>query len=159
MRHLLGVISPWIDLTSPDPSIYDVSCQILDMELDFAAFCGLRALLLPAPRLRYGSDVGQGVTQYARAVSEAIKAAPQIDFSVTMPMMDNPHNWEESETNLSRLARPEYSSSPDSHRPSMDSTAVKHDFYGTWDAWNVIRSFCGHNPHLFIGKSFIAMLP
>ena len=88
-----------------------------------------------------------------------MKAAPQIDFSVTMPMMDNPHNFEESETNLSRLARPEYSSSPDSHRPSMDSIAVKHDFYGTWDAWNVIRSFCGYNPHLFIGKSFIAMLP
>ena len=157
MRHLLGVISPWIDLTDPDPSIYDVSCQVLDMEVDFAAFCGLRALLLPAPRLRYGSDVGQGVTRYARAVSEAMKAAPQIDFSVTMPMMDDPQSFEESETNLSRLARPEYGSWPDSRRPSMDSTAVKHDFFGTWDAWNMIRAFCGYNSHLFVGKSFIAL--
>lgn len=176
ISHLLAVVSPWIDLCSPDPVIYGVSRQVLELEVAYAAFCGIGNVILPSPKLHYGKLHGEGVTQYAYAVQEALKIAQYIQLSIMLPMMDNPEDDnDEAEGSLAKEARANYVGLSDghTHKDSMDSTRAtaresdqnddgasfrrkkfaRFDFFGTWDAWNVIRTLCTYNARLFVGKN------
>lgn len=176
ISHLLAVVSPWIDLCSPDPVIYGVSRQVLELEVAYAAFCGIGNIILPSPKLHHGRLHGEGVTQYAYAVQEALKIAQYIQLSIILPMMDDPEqDSDEVEGNLAKEARAKYVGLSDRHtyKNSMDSTrhtagefdqnddgasfrrkkSAKFDFFGTWDAWNVIRTLCTYNARLFVGKN------
>ena len=159
--QLLGMISPWIDLCSPDPIVYQISRQVLDMEVAYAAFCGLNALVLPVPRLHHGTEHGYGVSQYAYSVQEALRIGGFIHFSVTIPMMDNPSDSFEGHASLASLARPEFVDTLEDQRRSSIDHNRKHDFFGTWDAWNVIRTVTNYHARLFVGKENvkISMFP
>ena len=174
--HLLAVVSPWLDLCSPDPVIHNISRQVLEIEVAYAAFCGIGNVILPSPRLRHGRLHGEGVTQFAYAVQEALKIAQYIQLSIILPMMDDPEQDDEKvEGDLAREARARYTGLSDgySQKNSMESTrellkemdqnddgasirrtkSAKVDFFGTWDAWNVIRTLCTYNARLFVGKN------
>lgn len=174
--HLLAVVSPWIDLCSPDPVIYGASRQVLELEVAYAAFCGIGNIILPSPKLHHGKLHGEGVTQYAYAVQEALKIAQYIQLSIMLPMMaGREQDADDVEGNLAKEARAEYMGLPDAHsrKSSMESTRAKLkevgqddggasirrkksarvDFFGTWDAWNVIRTLCTYNARLFVGKN------
>ena len=178
VSQLLGVISPWIDLCSPDPVIFNLSCQVMEMEVAYAAFCGIGNLILPCPKLHYGKSHGEGVAQYAHAMKQALEIGSFIQISITMPMMDNPHDViEETKGSLSLQARPEHVGTTEDDwqsvqdaRSSLESrpeellnvnprkgvhVSSKHDYFGTWDAWNVIRTICKYNARLFVGKNRI----
>ena len=147
--QLLGVVSPWINLCSPDPAVYDISRQVLKLEVAFAAFCGLNALVLPAPRLHPGTR--GGITRYATAAQEALDIGCYIHFSLRMPIMDSPEDVASlaEGSNLSDLERPQYAP----NKSGVDAEASrKHDFFGSWDAWNVVRSLCRYNARLLVGK-------
>ena len=148
---LLGIVSPWIDLCSLDPIIYNVSRQVLQMEVSFAAFCGLNALVLPAPRLHHGAANGHGISQYAHAIQEVLQIGLYIQFSVTLPMWDDPAHLEEPEGSLASFASlKSIGAEEKAPRASTDSRS-RHDFFGTWDAWNVIRSLCNYHFRLMVG--------
>ena len=174
--HLLAVVSPWLDLCSPDPVIYNISRQILEIEVAYAAFCGIGNVILLGPRLHHGRLHGEGVAQFAYAIQEALKIAPYIQLSIILPIMDDPEQEDENiEGNLAREARARYTGLSDglSQKNSMESTReslnemdqnddgagirrrkpTKIDFFGTWDAWNVIRTLCTYNARLFVGKN------
>ena len=174
--HLLAFVSPWLDLCSPDPVIYNVSRQVLELEVTYAAFCGIGNIILPSPKLHYGRLHGEGVTQYAYAVQEALKIASYIQFSIMLPMMDDPsQDSDDVEGKLANEARARYMELSDGHsqKNSMESTrealneidqsgdgtsirrrwSTRFDFFGTWDAWNVIRTLCTYNARLFVGKN------
>ena len=174
--HLLAIVSPWLDLCSPDPVIYNISRQVLEIEVAYAAFCGIGNVILPSPRLRHGRLHGEGVAQFAYAVQETLKIAQYIQLSVIMPMMDDPEQDDENlEGHLAREARARYTGFSDGYSQNnpMESTreslkemdqnddaasvrrrrAAKVDFFGTWDAWNVIRTICTYNARLFVGKN------
>ena len=176
ISHLLAVVSPWIDLCSPDPVIYGVSCQVLELEVSYAAFCGLGNIILPSPKLHHGGFHSEGVTRYAYAVQEALKIAQYIQLSIMLPMMDNPKEDDDQvEGSLANEARTKQAGVSDSHsqKESMGSTtstmvdidrngdgasvrrnkSANYDFFGTWDAWNVIRTLCTYNARLFVGKN------
>lgn len=176
ISHLIAVVSPWIDLSSPDPVIYGISRQVLELEVAYAAFCGIGNIILPSPKLHHGKLHGEGVIQYAHAVQEALNIAQYIQLSIMLPMMDDPeHDGEEVEGSLAKEARAKYKGLPEghSHRDSMESTreivkeldhnddgasfrrkkSPRFDFFGTWDAWNVIRTLCTYNARLFVGKN------
>ena len=176
ISHLLAVVSPWIDLCSPDPVIYGVSRQVLGLEVAYAAFCGIGNVILPSPKLRHGKLHGEGVTQYAYAIQEALKIAQYIQLSIILPMTDDPEqDSDEVEGSLAKEARAKYVGLSDehTHKNSMDSTrdtardfdqsndgasfgrkkSAKVDFFGAWDAWNVIRTLCTYNARLFVGKN------
>lgn len=182
ISHLLAVVSPWIDLCSPDPVIYGVCRQVLELEVAYAAFCGIGNVILPSPKLHYGKLHGEGVTQYAYAVQEALKIAQYIQLSIMLPMMDNPEDDnDEAEGSLAKEARANYVGLSDghTHKDSMDSTRAtaresdqnddgasfrrkkfaRFDFFGTWDAWNVIRTLCTYNARLFVALSVPSHLP
>ena len=176
ISHLLAVVSPWIDLCSPDPVIYGASRQVLELEVAYAAFCGTGNIILPSPKLHHGKLHGEGVTQYAYAVQEALKIAQYIQLSIMLPMMSGPEqDADDVEGSLAKEARAEYMGLSDAHsrKGSVESTREKPkemdqdddgasirrkkstrvDFFGTWDAWNVIRTLCTYNARLFVGKN------
>lgn len=176
--HLLAVVSPWLDLCSPDPVIYGVSRQVLLLEVGYAAFCGIGNIILPSPKLHHGKLHGEGAAQYAYTVQEALKIAQYIQLSIMLPMMDDSEqDIDEVEGSLVQEARAKYMGLLEGHGPSqknsMESTRdtlkgedqngdgatirrnrpARLDFFGTWDAWNVIRTLCTYNARLFIGKN------
>jgi type II protein arginine methyltransferase len=63
---LVAVTSPWIDLGSPDPLIAGISRQVFNLEVAYAAFCGINNVLAHGPVLE--SDA----VQFGRAIQEAI---------------------------------------------------------------------------------------
>ena len=183
--QLLGVVSPWIDLCSPDPILYNVSRQILKMELNFAQFCGLAVVVLPSPTSVLEQKSKSGISQYANAVKDALESCGYVQVCISMQMMDAPSDLHDIDSSLAHLARPEYTESirptlnPIKEPPKKDNepfaegteqesdlqedgrsnqdTVRKritvHDFLGTWDIWNTIRTFCNFHPRLFIGQS------
>ena len=174
LSQLIGVVSPWIDLCSPDPAIYGLSRQVLDLEIAYAAFCGLGNIILPTPKLHHGRSHGEGVTQYAYAIQEALQIGHYIYMSVTMPMMDNPH--QESNDLIGSLAdkaRARYTglSEENHHKASVErdekdeegtvlvtrKSFAEFDFFGSWDAWHIIRTVCKYNTRLCVGKNWTSI--
>lgn len=174
LSQLLGVISPWIDLCSPDPAVYNISRQVLELEVAYAAFCGLGNIILPAPKLHHGKLHGDGVTQYAYAIQEALKIGHYIHMSVLLPMMDtSEQEIDEVVGSLADRARGRYLGLPEDarHKDSIEveerdkevtvlatrKKPVKYNFFGTWDAWNIIRTVCKYNSRLCVGKIRVAI--
>ncbi|KAL8731797.1 MAG: hypothetical protein Q9181_004187 [Wetmoreana brouardii] len=132
ISQLVGVASPWIDLSSPDPIVYNISRQVLELEISYAAFCGLGNVVVPGPRLQYGSSHGEGVAQYAFAIQEALALSNYTQLLIHLPMMYHPdQDGEDVQGSLSPFARPEY---------VEEGPKSKHDFLATWDAWHIIRT-------------------
>ncbi|KAL9117058.1 MAG: hypothetical protein Q9187_006408 [Circinaria calcarea] len=133
--QLLAMVSPWIDLCSPDPLIYDISRQVLNLEVAYAAFCGIEYVFLSAPRLYHGDVRTHGLAQYARAVQEALTMGSHLQIHVMLPFIDHPDEGREEDVgSLARFPREEYLGESEESRPRMA------DIFGTWDAWNVIRT-------------------
>ena len=173
VSQLLAVVSPWIDLCSPDPVVYNLSRQVLELEVAYASFCGIGNIILPRPKLHHGKLSGEGVTQYACAVQDVMNIGHYIQMSVSLPMMDNPE--EDSDNvigSLAERARAEYLGLAEGgpYKNSMDELEeddegssfvlprkkpARVNFFGTWDAWNVIRTVCKYNNRLFVGKNQI----
>lgn len=147
ISQLLTVASPWIDLCSPDPVIANVSQQVLSLETAYAAFCGVGNVIVQGPKLHHGSAHADGLMQYARAIHEALVVGSNINIEILLPMVDQPDaEVDAGMGDLAPLARDEYVGELEEERPR------KLDMYGSWDAWNVIRSVCKYNSRLFVGK-------
>jgi type II protein arginine methyltransferase len=142
----IAYTSPWIDLASSDPAIASISRQVLNLEVAYANFCGVRSVVIPGPR-RDASRTGgnRGLAQYARAVQEALTIASRLSFMVHIPMYREPGLEEDAET-LSDLFL-------DAETPS--STGAEIDIYSAWDSWHVIRTICSYDLRLFVGKSLL----
>lgn len=155
---LLGIVSPWIDLCSPDPVVYGISRQVLEMEVAFASFCGLASIVLPTPKVRLGFQRGHGISQYAHAVQEVLSIGAFMQFSVRLPMWDGALRFDEPEGDSAILARPEFDAATEEARSLSSDSSRKNDFFGSWDTWNLIRSVCKYDFRLCVGKSFITVL-
>ena len=144
--QLLALVSPWIDLCSPDPIIADVSRQVLYLEVAFAAFCGIEYIFIPGPRLYHADARTHGTPQYARAVQEVISIASHTQIHIMLPMVDDPSQVGDGPDCLASLAREECLDEMEELKPQ------KTDVFGTWDAWNVIRTVCKYHNRLSVGK-------
>lgn len=147
ISQLLAVASSWIDLCSPDPLIYNLSRQVLCLEIAYAAFCGIGNILIPGPKLHHRNLHGGGLTQYARAIQEALAAGNYLQIHIMLPILDHPDTDNDDEMgSLVPFAREEYLGETLEDRPR------KADIFGTWDAWNLIRTVCKYNVRLCVGK-------
>ena len=146
MSQIVGVTSSWTDLCSPDPTIAGVSQEILKLEVAYAAFCGISYLLIPGPRLRRSSLHDGSLSRYARAMLDALSAGPYIQIQIWLPMIDHPENITEEIGDLAPFARSHLGTD------DGDETKKKLDLFGTWTAWDVIRSMCKYHSRLCIGK-------
>lgn len=149
--HLLAVASPWIDLSSPDPAIYSISRQVLELELTFAAFCGFGNVIVPPPKLHHGKSHGDGIVQYALAIQDALGLGNYLQIAIRLPIVG--YSEEENDDvygSLAHYAREEYVGPME-----KNSKPRKPEIFGTWDAWNIIRTVCNYSTRLFVGKKTI----
>lgn len=145
VSQLIACVSPWIDLCSPDPLIANISRQVLNIEVAYASFCGVGNIIIPGPKLYNGSSSDyDGLTQYARAIQEALEIGSYIQMAITIPMY-GPEEAKEMTGDLVPFARK-------SSLSAEKSKAKDTDLFETWDAWNLIRSVCKYNARLSVGK-------
>ncbi|KAL6414464.1 protein arginine N-methyltransferase [Ilyonectria robusta] len=134
-------ISPWIDLCSTNPVVSSISRQVLNLEVNYANFCGVRSIVVPGPQRDASKDSGnQGLAQYSRAVEEALTIGGRVTFLVHMPMYREPGQESEIKT-LSSLQ----SQQP----PKVDEKDI--DLFTAWDSWHHVRTVCNYNTRLFVG--------
>jgi protein arginine N-methyltransferase 5 len=150
--QIVGVISSWIDMCSPDPLIADLSRQVFMLEVAYAAFCGIGYLLVPGPKLHHGGIHSEGVVYFARAIQDALSLGPYIQFHTWFRMVDTPELEVDTMGDLAPLAREEYLV-PD------DGVSPKIDLFGTWDAWDLVRKTCKYHSRLFVALAMPKQLP
>ena len=148
ISQLVIFSSSWVDLSSPDPVIAHLSRQVFHLEIAYAGFCGATNVVVPGPRLTHGQS---GVSQYARAIKEAITVASYIQFHIQLPM-----DGTRSDTNnddigdLASFARSEYAASNGENHVHP---------WNSWDAWNIIRSMCKYHSRLSLVLDLPRRLP
>lgn len=89
--------------------------------------------------------------QYARAVQEALNVGLYLQIHIWLPMIDDPDQEAEIIGDLAPFARDEFLDNFD------DDEQSKVDAFGTWDAWNVIRTLCRYHSRLCLGKDRSSM--
>jgi protein arginine N-methyltransferase 5 len=151
ISQIIAHSSPWIDLCSPDPLISNISRQVLNIEIAYASFCGVGNIIIPGPRT-YGSDSAEsdGLTQYARAIQEALTIGSYIQMAIHLPMYGQDEQ-KDMTGDLLPLAR-DYNST----RRAKASKEI--GLYEAWDAWNLIRSVCKYNSRLSVGKNILSSI-
>jgi len=145
ISQLIGITSSWIDLGSPDPIIADVSRQVLKLEVTYAAFCGISYLIIPGPRLRNYGPSDSGVIQFGRAVLDSLGQGPYMQIYIWLPMLYHPLDDVEEMGDLAPFTRQQF----------LDDEEVDNkvmDLFGTWEAWNTIRTMCTYSTRLCVGK-------
>jgi len=141
ISQLLTFTSSWIDLASPDPVIAFLSRQVFHLEIAYAAFCGVVTVVVPGPPLAYGAA---GVSQFARAIKEALSTGSYIQLHIMMPMDASKVGDEKEDMgSLARFARPEFAE-------KQEQTTT--DAFGAWDAWNAIRTMSKYHNRLSVGE-------
>ena len=144
--QIIATTSSWIDLSSPDPIIADISRQVLKLELSYAAFCGITYVLIPGPRSHSQVETG-GIVQYARAVLDGLAQGPYMQLYIWLSMIDSSDAQNNGIGDLAPFAREQHQD----QAPSGNGV----DVFGTWEAWDTIRSVCKYSPRLYVGKQLI----
>ncbi|KAK5121815.1 hypothetical protein LTR85_004690 [Meristemomyces frigidus] len=146
---LIAITSPWIDLASPDPLIAHISRQVFNLEVAYAAFCGINNVMV------HGPVSADGTTQYARTVLEALGLGPYLQLHVLLPMSGELEQDVSADgTHLAELARERYTAPVDE-----DEEESEPELYGSWEAWNAIRTMCNYSSRLTIALEIPRQLP
>ncbi|KOS21765.1 Protein arginine N-methyltransferase skb1 [Escovopsis weberi] len=141
-------ISPWIDLCSTNPVIANISRQVLNLEINYASFCGIRSIIITGPAQDASKGAGnQGLAQYARAVQEGLAIGSSMTFLIHMPMYREPGAAQvETLSSLTELEPPA--------APTADI-----DVLSSWDAWHHIRTICRYDMRLFVALRVPKVMP
>lgn len=138
----MACVSPWIDLCSTNPIIAKISRQVLNLEVNYANFCGVKSIIVPGPLRDAAKGPGnQGLAQYSRAILESLTIGSRLSFLIHIPMYREPISGEPV-TTLSSL------------QPASDAKTAEDevDIFTTWDSWHHIRSVCNYSMRLSVGK-------
>ncbi|QUC16530.1 uncharacterized protein UV8b_00771 [Ustilaginoidea virens] len=143
-------VSPWIDLCSANPFIASISRQVLNLEVNYASFCGVRSIVIAGPGRDASADGGnQALAQYSRAVQEALTVGSSLTFLIHMPMYREPAAGQTVET-LSSLQRQASGAKP---------AAREVDLFAAWSSWHHVRSTCKYNLRLFVALQIPRVVP
>ncbi|KAF2728731.1 arginine N-methyltransferas-like protein [Polyplosphaeria fusca] len=149
VSQLVTFTSSWIDLASPDPIIAHLSRQVLHLEIAYAAFCGVVTVVIPGPRLAAGTH---GLSQYARAVKEALNVGSYLQLHIMMPMDNSTINGKgDNIGDLARFVSSEYA--------TQDEQVTSPDPWASWEAWNTTRTICRYSSRLSICLELPRRLP
>ena len=126
-------VSPWIDLDSYDHVGFQVFRQVLNIEVAYAAFCGINNIILHAPK-SHGNMV-----QFARAVREALGLGPYVHVHILFQMTDGEQLDSARSLHHSQSSR----------QPELE----EHSLYDAWEAWSTIQGICSYSHKLSVGMS------
>ncbi|KAH9885977.1 Skb1 methyltransferase [Xylariomycetidae sp. FL2044] len=141
--------SPWIDLCSPNHIISSISRQVLNLEVAYANFCGVRSIIIPGPRQdSVNSGSSQGVAQYARAIQESLLVGTRVSIIIHLPMYREP-GLEEKAALLSLSDKD----------PGSSQDGREIDLFSSWDSWHTIRTVCDYDARLFVALRIPRVLP
>ncbi|RYP68965.1 hypothetical protein DL771_006387 [Monosporascus sp. 5C6A] len=146
---LVAYSSPWIDLCSSNHVVASISRQVLNLEVSYANFCGVRSIIIPGPRddsVKVGH--GQGIAQYARAIQEAFLLGTRVNLIIHIPMYREPGLEEQV---------PVLSASEISEEQPQAEQEI--DLFSSWDSWHTIRSICEYDQRLYVALRIPRMLP
>ncbi|CAM1509069.1 Fc.00g028080.m01.CDS01 [Cosmosporella sp. VM-42] len=143
-------ISPWIDLSSPNPIVANISRQVLNIEVDYANFCGVRSVIIAGPRCDASKNGGnQGLAQYSRAIEEALTVGSRLTFLLHVPMYREPV----LESKVNTLATLDEAVVPVTEKEN------KIDLFTAWDSWHHVRTVCDYNTRLFVALQLPKVMP
>lgn len=137
--HVVGKISTWLDLDSPDELVRADSEATLKQELSWASHLSLQACLLPSPK-------GLKCGNYARCVNQILQGLSNMQLWLRIPLV-----CPELEVGEELI--------------SEDDVYVKRDpltgrlLYDTWEWWNTFRSLCEHHGQLSVAVDITASVP
>ncbi|KHJ31460.1 putative protein arginine n-methyltransferase [Erysiphe necator] len=152
ISQVIACSSSWIDLCSTDPLISNVSKQVLNIEISYASFCGIRHVLITGPKsLTIGSNSNNVLTEYSRAIQEALTISNFIQISIYIPMYFS-EIYQSTPGDLALHARKQYTSG------KLYKTN-QNELYESWDIWNLIRSVCNYNSRLLVALEIPRKLP
>ena len=181
---IIAVTSPWIDLCSTDPVIFDVSKQVLELEIAYAAFCGIGDIIISGPR-QNGEAVASVLPQFAYAIKDALEIGNFYQLQLRLSMRDDSHSEMPIANPVGDEARiGEQENAPgkganttcdrkieftgnisDHQRTEFKDLEMppggykKGDAFTTWDTWNVVRSVCGYSTRLSVALDIPKVLP
>lgn len=141
--NVLACCSPWIDLGSSDPVIASISRQVLNLEVAFANWCGVKCVVVSGPRQ---DDDGRAIVQYARAIQETFDVASRVNIIIHISMYREPGLEEEAVLLSTELLG---SKTPATNAGKSEEV----DLFGSWETWHTIRSVCNYSNRLFAGES------
>jgi protein arginine N-methyltransferase 5 len=147
ISQLVTFTSSWVDLSSPDPVIAHISRQVFHLEIAYAAFCGATTVVVPGPRLEHGQN---GVSQFARAIKEALATGSYVNMHVQLPMDGSKSTTPDDLGDLARFALSESETSD--HSKTLNA-------WSSWEAWNTIRTICKYNNRLSVALDLPRRMP
>lgn len=113
----------------------------MNLEINYASFCGVRTLIITGPQKdSIGKSGSKGLAQYARAIEEALNVGKNLSFVIQMPM------YREAS------AKPVETLSSLTTLTATQAAASDADAFTAWDSWNQVRSICKYSLRLFVGK-------
>lgn len=142
INSIIATTSTWIDLSSPDPIIADISRQVLRLELAYAAFCGVSYVLINGPRHAAGSDIAA----YARSILDGLDQGPYVQLYLWFPTHPDVTSTKEPVADLASFCRREYLQL--SQHNENDSGPLQ-----SWQAWDIVRTTCKYSTRLNVGES------
>ena len=132
-KHVVGKVSPWLQLDSPHEAIRRRSEEAFREEVAWAAHLGLSFLLLPPPS-------PGGCTNYARLVQWACLATQHVKFLVRVPIAAAVEDDD------------------DGGGGTPGSTAAAED-RGPWACWDRLRTLCEQSASLCVALEIGIDLP
>ncbi|KAG6274386.1 hypothetical protein E4U49_003764 [Claviceps purpurea] len=151
-------ISPWIDLCSTNPLIASISRQVLNLEVNYANFCGVRSIVIAGPSRDASPNGGnQALAQYSRAVQEALTIGSSLTFLIHMPMYREPVDEQAVET-LASLEL-QLNKGKGHERAATANGSEEIDLFAAWASWHHVRSICNYNLRLHVALRIPKVMP
>ncbi|KAB5582363.1 methyltransferase-like protein [Coniochaeta sp. 2T2.1] len=144
---LVAYASPWIDLCSSDPLISSISRQVLNLEVGYANWCGVRSIVITGPR---SDESGKEVALFARAINELLKVSTRANIIVQMPMYREPGLEEKMDLLSVTLGVA---------KTEKKDIGEEIDLFSAWDSWHTIRTACTYSMRLFVALRIPKRLP
>lgn len=100
--YTIGVVSSWIELNSNKFLINDLSFQVLQHEISYGRYLGIKKFIVHAPK-------GNDVLVFANNIANILEIFPTVEISILIPLRDDDNitwlNWDAIRTTCSYNAR------------------------------------------------------
>ena len=137
-KHVIGKVSPWIQLDSPHTAIRRRSEEAFKEEVAWAAHLGLSALLLPPP--------SPECTNYARLVQWACLSSQHMKLLIRVPIAA-PTDDDDDVVDVAEM------------EPVAAAAAAAAACNGPWACWDRLRTLCEQNPSIGVALELGLDLP